>query len=167
MVTAETLIIGGGIAGLACARRLFDAGRDFLLVSDRLGGRMYAAPSGAPFGAAYLTPDYRHVRRHIGLGPRIRRRDIHFLDGDRFRTALDARGLRRFGPLARLWAAVSAFRARLNRLRARAAFVCQAELLRQDDGLLRLAHEPAAALVRANGWEELDEIYTNPIVHST
>jgi hypothetical protein len=167
MRAPETLIVGGGIAGLACARRLFEAGRDFLLVTDRLGGRMFAAGSGAPFGAAYLTRDYTHVRRHVRLGPRVRRRDVYYRDGGRLRTVVHARSLGRLGPLARLCAALLAFRARLNRLRARAPSRCQAELLREDDYLLRCAHEPASAFVRANGLEELDEVFTNPLVHST
>jgi len=36
----EAVIIGGGISGLACARRLCDAKASFLLVTDHLGGRM-------------------------------------------------------------------------------------------------------------------------------
>jgi 2-polyprenyl-6-methoxyphenol hydroxylase-like FAD-dependent oxidoreductase len=35
--------MGGGISGLACARRLHKAGREFLLITDRLGGRRFAA----------------------------------------------------------------------------------------------------------------------------
>lgn len=163
----ETLIIGGGIAGLACARRLAEAGRDFLLVTDRLGGRMFAAGCGAPFGAAYVTRDYAHVLRHVGLGPRVRRRDVYYHDRGRLRTVFHHRSLRQLGPLTRLCAALAAFRARLNRLRARAPFRCQAELLREDDYLLRCAHEPASAFIRERGLEELDEVFTNPLVHST
>ncbi len=43
MPTLETIIIGGGISGLACARRLHEAEREFLLITDRPGGRMFAA----------------------------------------------------------------------------------------------------------------------------
>src|SRR3954465_7968351 len=48
----EVVVIGGGAAGIAAARRLTDAGLDCLLVEarSRLGGRAFtsADPSGAP-----------------------------------------------------------------------------------------------------------------------
>ena len=52
----ETLIIGGGLAGLAVARELYAEGRDFLLVEarDRLGGRILTQHVGA--GAFDLGP---------------------------------------------------------------------------------------------------------------
>ena len=58
----ETRIIGGGISGLSCARKLQDEGRDFLLISKELGGRMMTSRSlNMDYGAAYMTEDYKNL----------------------------------------------------------------------------------------------------------
>src|SRR5262245_32022413 len=48
---AEVVVVGGGAAGIAAARRLHDAGVDCLLVEarSRLGGRAFTVRSGADF----------------------------------------------------------------------------------------------------------------------
>src|SRR5690349_9560748 len=102
MPACETVIIGGGVAGLACARRLHRAGREFRLITDRLGGRMYANGGATRnFGATYLTRDYRHVGRFVDRGSRIRRRDCYFPDGDGLTTLFHPRNVKLARALAR------------------------------------------------------------------
>jgi glycine/D-amino acid oxidase-like deaminating enzyme len=168
MPACETVIIGGGIAGLACARRLHRAGRDFRLVTDRLGGRMFANGGATRnFGAAYLTSDYRHVGRFVGRGPRIRRRDVFFPDGDVLTTLFHPRNLKLVQALARLLAEIARFRGHWNRLRAASPHVCQAELLARDPLLARATHEPAGEFARRKGLAELGATFIDPIVYST
>jgi monoamine oxidase len=64
-MTGRTVVVGGGAAGIAAARRLHDAGADVLLVeaSDRLGGRARSvrlegqgsAPSGVAVSGWYAA----------------------------------------------------------------------------------------------------------------
>ena len=76
----ETVIIGGGIAGLACARRLHDSRRPFLLITEDVGGRIRTSADGAVnVGAYYVRSDYSHVNRFVDRGRRIERR--HLLRG--------------------------------------------------------------------------------------
>ena len=47
---AKTIIVGGGMAGMSCAMQLLEAGQDFLLVTDNLGGRIQYATYAYPLG---------------------------------------------------------------------------------------------------------------------
>lgn len=167
MRTIETIIVGGGIAGLACARRLYDNGRPFLLITDRLGGRMHAAGPSRNFGATYITSDYRYSGRYVARGRRIGFGEVYFRDGDRPATVFHPRNLRRLRAIARLYRELAVFRRHLDRLRAQAPFVCQAELLDRDPLLSRTVEEPVGAFIQRHGLEEIDEVFTNPIVSST
>lgn len=168
MPTLETIIIGGGISGLACARRLHEAGRQFLLITDRLGGRMFAgAQPMRNFGAAYVTRDYRHVLPFVGVGPRLRRRDAYFRDGDRQITLWLPRILRHRRPLLRALGRLIEFRTSLNRLRAACPHICQAEWIRRDPLLERAIKQPAAEFVKSNGLASLGEVFIDPVVGAT
>jgi glycine/D-amino acid oxidase-like deaminating enzyme len=164
----ETLIIGGGIAGLACARRLHQAGKEFRLVTDRLGGRMFAGEGAMRnFGAMYVTDDYRHVGRFVERGTRLRRRDARFHDGRNSVAMWDKQILRQRGALLRLVAELFRLRRHLNRLRAACPTACQAKLLQDDPVLERWVKEPAAEFVKRNGLQSLNELSLDPVVNST
>lgn len=71
MMHTDTLIIGGGLAGLSLASRLTDLGHDFLLAEarDRLGGRIAAVQhAGATFdlGPAWFWPGQPRIAKLIG-----------------------------------------------------------------------------------------------------
>jgi monoamine oxidase len=60
----QTIIIGGGVAGLAAARSLTQAGRSILLLEarERLGGRVYTSPSTGPGVPIELGAEFVHGR---------------------------------------------------------------------------------------------------------
>lgn len=60
----ETIIVGGGIAGMTCARMLKEEGRDVAIVTDELGGRVcYDKENGCNFGAVFFMDNYEHSRK--------------------------------------------------------------------------------------------------------
>jgi glycine/D-amino acid oxidase-like deaminating enzyme len=168
MLSVDTIIIGGGISGLACARRLHAAGRDFRLVTDRLGGRMYAGHSPMQnFGATYITKDYRHVRGIVRRGPRLPRRDAYFADRETCLPLYHPRILGHGRALCRFLPRLIEFRRRFNQFRAASPHACQAELLRQDPLLERMVKQPADEFVREHRLQQLQTAYIDPVLSAT
>ncbi len=168
MKRVRTLIVGGGISGLACAHALHAGGdEDFLLVSDVLGGRMLVTENGVNLGAAYLTPHYRHVLKFADLGPIVRMRDTYFWDGDGFRTMLHPRSLLHAGELARGYRLVIGFHRRLDRFRRKAGHVCQKALLERDPVLAGYVQQAATDLVADHGLWNVTRLFCGPLFHST
>ena len=53
----ETIIIGGGVAGIACLQELKKHNRDVLLVTKKLGGRLCTSKDGTVNYGAYILPE--------------------------------------------------------------------------------------------------------------
>jgi hypothetical protein len=156
----ETVVIGGGITGLSAARRLAEERREYLLLTDRLGGRLHhtLAPP-INLGATYLNEDYVNVRRFVGLGPPLCRTEMYLHDGERRRRLVAPATLRHGAALLRLLRILRAFRRELQAFRRAAAEVPQAELRPRFPLLDRLARLPAVRLIRELGLEELHAEY--------
>ncbi|MBB2484554.1 FAD-dependent oxidoreductase [Mitsuaria sp. WAJ17] len=84
----DTLIVGGGVSGLACARRLVQAGRDFTLLEleDEAGGNARGHQMGGfacPLGAHYLpvpgpqAPEVAQLLEELGVSRQQAGRTVH------------------------------------------------------------------------------------------
>lgn len=59
----ETIIVGGGMAGMFCAMKLKEAGKPFLLITEHLGGRVCYKPEfKMNFGAVFYFENYHNVK---------------------------------------------------------------------------------------------------------
>ncbi len=161
--------MGAGVAGLGCARELARAGADVLVVGEQLGGRIRTSRAGANLGASYVTTDYVEMGRFSARGARIWMKDVAFLDTDgRWHTVYHLRNLRRAGQLARLYSDVLACRRLLNQLRSQVrAGVDQRDALGALPHLRALVERPAGVAVIEGRYQEVAEIFAEPILHST
>src|SRR5512135_1929893 len=156
MPSHEAIIIGGGISGLACARRLHEAGKEFCLITDRLGGRMFAGPTaGQNFGATYITTDYHHVSSFVGRVRPLRRRDAYFASESRCVPLWHGRIWGHARALVRLLARLAEFRMHLNEFRSRCPNFCQADLLSYCPQVDRAVKQPAAEFIKENALDQL------------
>jgi len=75
----ETIIVGGGIAGLGCARTLQDNNHPFLLITENIGGRILTSKDGTVnYGAYYVGDDYYHVLKYVKKKRRLAPLDVEF-----------------------------------------------------------------------------------------
>ena len=168
MEQTETIIVGGGVSGLACGKTLHDMGRDFILVTEEIGGRMLTSKSHeVNYGASYITEDYKNILPSMGGGRRIWTHDCFFHGGKepisfyRWRTLFEIR------KLIKLYRIASDFRWRLNRLRRKTLHRSQKEALEADSVLKGYTDQPAVEFVKANRLEYLNDTYFAPLFNST
>jgi hypothetical protein len=75
----DTIIVGAGISGLACAKHLQDSNEDFLLISKDIGGRILTSSDGTVnYGAFFVCSDFYNVLKHVKLKYEIKLRDFCF-----------------------------------------------------------------------------------------
>ena len=161
----ETVIIGGGIAGLACARRLHDGRRPFLLVTEDVGGRIRMSRDGAVnLGAYYVRSDYSHVNRFVDRGRRIERRHLLRGDDDGSFTRSDLPLLRHPAQVLRFLRLMRQFRRHYEAFKRDCLLVSQAEAIRADPLLWDLYHEPAPRFIERHRIEDITRSYLAPAV---
>ena len=111
----DTLIIGGGISGLAAARRLFEAQRPFILVTDRKGGRMYHSKDySMNFGATYINNDYKNVSKYVRKGQKLNLHEVFATNGKKLVPFFHPANLKYFFPFLRLLFILRKLRIELN-----------------------------------------------------
>lgn len=154
----ETLIVGGGMAGIFCALRLQEAGRSCRMVTERLGGRVLYDPQlDMNFGAAFYFDNYHHVKRIITPGPRVfgsvRQVMFHRDDADRY-PALGVRVLRHARGLFRFWRFLRQFNGHYDAYKKTCERLPVKEALAADPFLHRLAFATAEDLLDELGVKE-------------
>lgn len=164
----ETAIVGGGIAGLACARRLSDGRRRFLLITEDVGGRVRRSRDGAAnLGAYYVRADYLHVNRFVDRGRRIRRRQILRGRTDGSFTRSDLPLLRHLPQTVRFIRVMREFRRHYDTFKRDSLLVSQAEAIKADPLLRDLYREPARRFIRRHRIEDIARSYLAPAFQGT
>lgn len=168
METRETIIIGGGIAGLACGRRLCDAGAEFTLVSEDVGGRIRRSRDGAlNLGAYYLMADYRHVSQYVRRGRELSmfRSRVHV--GSRSYTAWNWRSFAYLPQSLRLRRLLRGFRTHYEAFKKACETTSQAQAIRADSFLWDLYRGSASDLIAQHRIADFVEAFAGPGLHGS
>ncbi len=164
----ETVIIGGGMAALACAKSLHEAKKPFVLISDRLGGSVITSAHGAVnYGAYYVTEDYHHVNQFVTRGRRISQSQITFHTKQSSYTSFGRKVFGHYEQFARYKTFLNTFRKEFLEFRKLAETIDQAEALQQFPKLYELYNMPAKEFIEANNFREFVDDYIGQIIYAT
>lgn len=164
----DTIIVGAGIAGLACARHLHDARCPFLVISEDVGGRIRRSQDGAVnLGAYYVRADYIHVNRYVRFGRRINALSTVRHDIDGAYRLRDRRLLLHLPQAARFLRLLVQFYRHYQTFTRNSVGMSQAGAIRADPLLWDLYHEPAEQFIRRHRIDEIARSYLGPAVHGT
>ncbi len=164
----ETIIVGGGISGLSCAKRLHDVERDFLLITKNIGGRMLSSECFCmDYGAAYMTADYANILQYVEKNGLMRLQDFFFFDGDNFNNIFTIANIRYVPKMIVFLFLIRRFRKRISRYRKLAPHKSVKECIEEDPLLAKYWKMPAVDFIKVHGFEELDKVYGNPITAAT
>lgn len=145
----DIIIVGGGMAGLGCARRLHDNGKKFTLITENIGGRVKTSPDGeVNYGAYYITTDCKNVLPFVKLVQPMRFSNSHLHRGNDHYHLFSLRALKHGPAFIRLLADLYQFRRHFRRLRKRSLDHPRQELIEADPLLKKYYHQNAAEYIK-------------------
>lgn len=162
------LIVGGGMAGMSAALTLADAGKEFCLVTETLGGRvLYSPEARVNYGAYYLMANYRYARRILTPETRLQPLRVLFHNSptERF-PLLHPHTLVRLPELARFYRALRQFMAHYEQYKTHCLTMTQKQALEADPYLAARFVQPAAEFIRERGFPRAAADYVSKFTYA-
>jgi hypothetical protein len=164
----DTIIVGAGVAGLACARRLDEAQHPFLVIAEDVGGRICRSADGSMnLGAYYVRADYHHINELVTRGRRINAHATSRHDRLGSYTLWSQRLLLHLPQALRFLWHLFRFRRHYEVFKANCVAMSQAQAIRSDPHLWHLYQQPASEFIRQHRLESVARSYMAPGLHGT
>ncbi|MBI5140121.1 MAG: NAD(P)-binding protein [Candidatus Vogelbacteria bacterium] len=161
----EIIIVGGGLAGLGCAKRLHEAGKKFKLISENIGGRIKVSPDGkVNYGAYYITADCKNILPYMRKIERMKFREMYFHKNGKRYLLFSPRIIKHLPAYIKLLWDVTIFRKHFNKSRGLATEKSRQELIEADPFLKKYYHQKAGEYIRDRKLESLMEEYLSQIL---
>jgi hypothetical protein len=165
--TFETVIVGAGISGLACARRLNEKGEDFQIISEDIGGRILTSEDGTVnYGAFFVYSDYYNMLKFVKLESKIRLRDFCFHEDDKAYVLFEPGFIKYSFQFIKVLKLLYKFRRAFRKLRKTCEIISQKEAIENDPFLFELYMQNAADFVQNNSIENGTDKYLSKGLYS-
>jgi hypothetical protein len=168
MQETKTIIVGGGIAGMSCAMKLLEAGEDFLLVTDDLGGRIkYSVEAKVNFGAYFVMASYVNAKRLVSQGQWINPLDSCFHSStDEIFKAISWHTISQLSGLLRFYFALREFSSHYEPFKQRCLTTLQKEALKADPYLEKIFSMPASQFAKEKNIERVVADYVSKFAYA-
>jgi len=164
----DTIIVGAGISGLACARQLSKYDQDFLVLSKDIGGRILDSKDGsANYGAFFACSDYDNFLKYSTIKSRIRLRDFCFHEKDNTYALFEPKVVRYLPQFLKVEKILYTFRKRLRLLRKKFVDMSQKRAIEDDSFLYNLYMKNAVDFVKENKLGRGTDVYLSKALYST
>ena len=164
----ETVIIGAGIAGLACAKYLYEQGNDFLVISEDIGGRILTSLAGTTnYGAFFVCSDYHHVLKHLKIKSRIKLRDFCFHEKNQSYVLFESKAIKYSVQFLKVIKLLLRFKKSLHKFRVTSEMISQKEAMEKDVFLHNLYMQSAEDFVQKHRIVEVTDFYLSKGLYST
>ena len=164
----DTAIIGAGIAGLACAHRLADYNKEFIVITKDIGGRLRTSDDGTVnYGAFFVCDDYTHVLKHVTVHSRIRLRDFCFHDDGQQHVLFQPRLLRYSFQFMKILTLLYKFRRVFREFRRRSEIQSQKQVIENNPFLYGLYQQKASDFVTLHHLQSGTDTYLSKGLYST
>lgn len=164
----DTIIIGGGIAGLSCAYHLQKQGNDFLLISKDIGGRIRTSADGtANYGAFFVCSDYHNLLPFVTLQKRIHLSDFCFHEDEASYTFYEPQLLLYLHQFMKTTHLLHRFRKHFRKLRKTTETISQKNALEADSFLHNLYLKNATDFIQEQNLTKSTDKYLSKALYST
>jgi hypothetical protein len=164
----DTIIIGAGISGLACARHLQENNEDFLIIGEDIGGRILTSDDNtANYGAFFVCSDYHHVNKFVSLGNRIYLRDFCFHEENDTYVLFEPKLIRYSIQFFKIIKILYKFRKSLRNFRKQSTIMSQKSAIEQDPFLYDLYMKDASSFVKEQNMSSGNDAYLSKALYST
>ena len=153
---------------MSCALKLLEAGRDFLLVTDNLGGRiLYSEKAKVNFGAYFVMGNYFNALKIVDKDTLLKPTSVcfHNSDTERF-SVLSMHTLRRLPEFLRFYLAMREFASHYEPYKQRCLTMSQKEALDADPFIADLFSKTASEFIREKRYEKVADDYVSKFTYA-
>lgn len=156
----DIIIVGGGLAGLGCAKRLHEKRKKFKIITENIGGRVMTSPDGeVNYGAYYITADCHTIMPYLRKMGRVKFSNSHLHRGKEHYHVFSLRTIKHIPAGIRLLFDLYKFRRHVTKLRKDSVNHSRQELIEADPLLRDYYHQKASKYIKQRRLEPLVREY--------